>query len=86
MPLIDFFVGIDADVEVVVQQIVVGAISAVFAAQDVAARRSLPAGGLGPQRGHEGSADERDKKPSDHALSYTLQFPLPYPHHRDRPV
>ena len=30
---------IDADVEVVVQQIVVGAISAVFAAQDVGARR-----------------------------------------------
>ena len=41
LPLIDFFSGIDADVEVVVEQVVVGAVAAVLAAQDVGPGRRL---------------------------------------------
>ena len=39
LPLINFFVRIDANVEMVVEQIVVRAIAAVFAAQDVGPSR-----------------------------------------------
>ena len=39
LPAIELLVGIDANVELVVQQVVVGAIAAVLAAQDVGARR-----------------------------------------------
>ena len=54
LPLMNFFSGIDADVEVVVEQVVVGAIAAVFAAQDVGARRRAGVAWSGRGRGRSG--------------------------------
>ena len=69
-PLMNFLSGLDPDVEVIRQEIVVRAEFAVFAAQDVGARRRgrwrrRPAalrrlrGSAGRERGKDGEADQQ---------------------------
>ncbi len=84
LPADDFLIRVDADVEVVVEQVVVGAIGAVGAAEDICLRgyvralRALRRGcsrlsrsGAGLRGGQEWKTDEREKE-SEKAIAREL--------------